>query len=190
MYAGKAVNAVPDQATAEIFCSPTEFENLKEAVKTIDGEFEFEKTEQGAKITAHGRAAHACMPQAGLNAASQLLLLLEKVFGSERIGSFCRFLQKKIGLETDGKSFAVNFEDEPSGALTLNLGILKIEDGCCYAGVDIRYPVTIDGEKIIGILKEGVEAERLEFCVDSHNPPLYLPEDSRLISLLKEEWIK
>ena len=73
-------------------------------------------------------------------------------------------------------------------SLTLNLGILKREDGCCYAGVDIRYPVTIDGEKIIGILKEGVEAERLEFCVDSHNPPLYLPEDSRLISLLKDSY--
>lgn len=186
--AGSVVNAVPDRAEAQIVCSIAEYENLKKTADGQEGTFQVERTPYGAYVTSLGKAAHAMQPQAGFNAAAHLVRLLARSFGAEALGGFLSFLDGGIGTETDGASMGVKQSDAQSGALTLNLGILNIQPDSQRAEIDIRYPVTSDGEAIVRTLKERVEKAGFTIGVSENTPPLYLPESSPLISLLSRSY--
>ena len=74
--------------------------------------------------------------------------------------------------------------DEPSGALTFNLGLVNIENGEGRFDIDIRYPATKSGAEIDKILAKSVEGTGLTYTLISDEPPLYLPKDGPLVSLL------
>ncbi len=188
LEAGVAVNAVPDRAEAGITCTEEHFQALLKEAEVSKGKFDFEKTPSGAKIVSHGIAAHAMQPETGLNAAAYLIELLCAVFPEQKLGSFLAFLHKAVGLEIDGTSFGVKQDDEPSGRLTFNLGLLKMGPSKACASIDIRYPVLASGEQIISEIEERVKKAGLKAEVTSHNPPLYLPDGSPLVDLLKESY--
>lgn len=59
-------------------------------------------------------------------------------------------------MELDGESLGVNFEDNESGKLTLNIGKTTLKDGVLEVCVDIRCPVHVANQKVIDIIKERV----------------------------------
>mgnify|MGYP000893316812 CR=1 FL=1 len=186
--AGIVYNAVPDQAQAVLNCSGRKTEELKKAAETAEGSFSFEPVPGGVRVRSKGKASHAMQPQEGFNAAAALIRFLSGVFSPEELGAFLSFLDRAVGFHYDGSGFGINQSDRESGPLTLNLGIVRVGADCARAGLDIRYPVTSDGENIFGEIKRRAEkaggsAELLE-----NSAPLYLPGDSRLISLLQEAY--
>ena len=50
-------------------------------------------------------------------------------------------------MEIDGESLGVNFEDEESGKLTLNIGKTLLKDGELEICMDIRCPVHTENKK-------------------------------------------
>lgn len=186
--AGTVVNAVPYKAVCEVACTEKEYEALSTMAANAEGSFELTRTAQGASIVSNGHASHAAWPENGKNAASYLCKLLEDQFGEERLGTFLRFIRKKIGLTTDGSLLGIQMSDEPSGPLTFNLGLVNIEDGQCSLTVDIRYPATKKGSDIAEILRRETEAFGLAFQLVSDAAPLYLPKDSKLITLLSDAY--
>lgn len=182
--AGTVPNAVPSKAECRIVCTADEFDRLKSAAKESGIEIEVARTEDGAKLLAKGKAAHAAAPSLGRNAASYLVELLHEVFGPERLGSFFGFIHEKIGLASDGSPLGVNISDEPSGPLTFNLGIVNVNSESCTLTVDIRYPATKEGKWVSDTIRGQVEAAGLEFVQLSDAVPLYLPKESQLVSLL------
>ena len=56
---GNAVNAVPDEAKALLYCSDSDENYLKDLSKKLGDDFTFTHTIDGLVITAGGRAAHA-----------------------------------------------------------------------------------------------------------------------------------
>ncbi|MCI1965197.1 MAG: Sapep family Mn(2+)-dependent dipeptidase [Oscillospiraceae bacterium] len=183
--AGAVYNAVPDRAEAVLSCSAGTVDALKKASASVEGSFTFTSVEAGIQIDAKGRASHAMQPQEGLNAAAALLCLLSKVLSEKELGGFLTFLNRSIGFHYDGSGIGVQQSDEESGPLTLNLGILRVEDGAARAGIDIRYPVTADGAQIFGKIKRRAEEAGFSAERGEDIPPLYLPGDSRLISILQ-----
>ncbi len=182
--AGTVANAVPAKAQCQIVCTEEELTGLKNAAADHEALFEFTRTADGASILAKGRAAHASTPAAGLNAASCLVDLLAKAFGVDRLGSFFRFVQEKIGLCSDGSKIGVALRDEPSGPLTFNLGLLSAGKDQCSLTVDIRYPATKDGGQISGTIEKAAQQAGLSYTLLSDAKPLYLPKESPLITLL------
>ena len=182
--AGTVSNAVPAKAECEISCSKEEAEKLIAAGKAAETEFEITATETGAKILAKGKAAHAAFPTGGCNAASHLVKLLAEVFGLERLGAFFRFTQEKIGLTSDGSLLGVAMSDEPSGPLTFNLGLVHADEQDCSLVVDIRYPATKEGKFISDTIQKAAEEAGLAYTLLSDAAPLYLPKESKLITLL------
>ena len=59
------------------------------------------------KLTVYGRAAHATLPELGVNAVGRMLVLLGKAGFEGEIGQFLLFLAEKIGTESDGKSLGI-----------------------------------------------------------------------------------
>ncbi len=181
---GTVPNAVPYKAEASVECDDAEFAMLCE--KSGD-DITVTRTDFGASLFSSGIANHASTPHLGKNAASYLIELLYDVFG-DKIGSFLSFIHKNIGTDFYGTNFGVNCEDEPSGKLTFNLGIVNLTDDCAKFIVDIRYPSTLDGEEIVGKIKNRVYENGLEFIEYDIQNPLYLPADSDFIKLLRESY--
>ena len=75
-------------------------------------------------IKSYGISAHASTPEKGKNAAMLLVKLLCELNLVKPQRCFIEFLNDKIGLDTSGKGLGVDFNDEISGNLTFNVGIV------------------------------------------------------------------
>ncbi|MFI3324629.1 MAG: Sapep family Mn(2+)-dependent dipeptidase [Clostridia bacterium] len=184
---GTVVNAVPYKAECEIICTESELEILQESAYKLDGEYVITTTETGATILSKGIAGHASRPETGRNAATYLVNLLHSVFG-DKIGTLATYVQKNIGFSLNGSIIGVACQDEPSGALTFNLGLMNINESTCNFDVDIRYPVTFDGNKILATIKSSLDANGLTLEDCDYQAPLYLPSDSDFIKLLTSSY--
>ncbi|MBR2109541.1 MAG: Sapep family Mn(2+)-dependent dipeptidase [Ruminococcus sp.] len=186
--AGNAVNAVPDEAKALLYFSDADTNNLKKNSKNYDGNFNFVDTIDGLVIESFGKAAHACEPEKGFNAASALVQLLNGELDSDEVGSLCGFIGYALRDETDGTSLGLKMRDFVSGDLSCNLGKIRLNDSKAYLTLDIRYPVTMNGMKIFKQVEKSASINDLNVEIIHHEPPLYLPKDSELISLLSEAY--
>ena len=91
-HSGNAVNAVPDLAYAILDSSNYDEQTLTRLADASDGNFEFKYTIDGLMIISRGKAAHACEPEKGYNAASALIDLIANTYEFEDIGSICSFI--------------------------------------------------------------------------------------------------
>ena len=159
-HSGMAVNAVPSQASA-----------------FVDREF-----------TAVGKASHGSTPELGVNAAANLIKTLSDIYGYAALGDLCTFLGKEIGSETDGRTLGIACDDEKSGSLTVNLGVVDIDKDVSHAFIDVRYPVTADFAMIIKKIGAKAAPYSLKVGVCNHEPPLYAAEHSPVIDILKNAY--
>ena len=104
---------------------------------------------------------------------------------NREFNEFREWFDKYFGMEIDGKSLGINFSDEDSGALSLNLGKIKVEDGKVELCLDIRNPVSIPNERVIETLQEVLKGTAI-VEVNSNSPALYVAKDSFLVSTLMD----
>lgn len=187
-HAGKAVNIVPDTAYAMMDCSENDDHQLVRFADAMSNRFEFHYTIDGLMIISHGQSSHACEPTKGVNAAMALVELLASNFNYVQLGSICSFLNSCVGLETNGNSMGIKMRDSISGELTVNVGTIHIGDTYATATMDVRYPVTMDGNAILYRIKKLASNENLNVKVLSHLKPLNIDEDAPIISLLSSSF--
>ncbi len=183
-HSGKAVNAVPDIAYALLDSSDYDEQRLMRLADAGGGNFEFNYTIDGLMIISRGKAAHACQPEKGVNAAAELIDLIANAYDVEDIGTLCSFIDYALNRETNGRSFGIKMSDAVSGALTVNLGTVHIEDETAFAELDIRYPVTVNGDYVFRQFKNVAERSGIKVEITHHEKPLYVKKDSELIGLL------
>ena len=179
--AGKAVNAVPDLAYVLLDSSDYDEQRLMRLADASPGSFEFNYTIDGLMIVSRGKAAHACEPEKGKNAAALLIDLITHAYDLHEIGALASFIHYALNCETNGRSLGLKMSDGVSGPLTVNLGVIHIEGHTAEAYFDIRYPVTVSGEKIIAQFRAVAEYNGMQVEVVHHDKPLYLEKDSPLI---------
>lgn len=185
--AGTAVNAVPGTARAWLCLNPQKRKQLSELTKDLS---HITLKDQGElfEICCQGKAAHGAEPELGVNAASTLIRLLYQVLSPEELGPLFTFAAEKIALEYDGASLRIQMSDEPSGPLTLNLGLVSAEDGQETLSLDIRYPVTAHKDRILSSLSQAAVPYDIAITETSHMEPLYIPKDAPMIGLLKDSY--
>lgn len=188
LHSGKAINAVPDIAYALLDSSNYDEQNLLELSKKTEGNFEFNSTIDGLMVISRGKAAHACEPHKGFNAASALVELLAKAYTSTEIGTICDFIDIALGNETDGCSLGLKTHCSISGDLTVNLGYIHIEGNEARAAFDIRYPVSITGGSVYRQFRYAAKHNKLDVKVLNHEKPLYIEKDSELVKLLSNAY--
>lgn len=138
------------------------------------------------KITSEGISAHGSTPEVGVNAIAHLLNFLEKL--DLQIGdltNFIRFYSRFIGLEINGQSIGCGFEDDQSGQLTFNPGVLELTEEKVALTVNIRYPVTFKDFIVESGIGEALDNPFNVSCKTiSHTEPIYMPKDHKLIQSL------
>ena len=188
MHSGKAVNAVPDTAYALLDCTENEDHQLARLTDAKKGSFEFYYTIDGMMVLSRGEAAHASTPEKGLNAATALIDLLTSNFALPTMGTIPAFISHYIGTDIDGVMLGIKMRDKESGPLTVNVGTVHIDEGYATCTIDIRYPVTANGEEILDKIRKVGEREGVHVKLLEHNPPLNMDKDSDIIRLLSESY--
>ena len=190
MEAGEAFNAVPSEC--EVFLDGSvDIDTLKASADKGFSEgypVTIEKTEDGKiRMLVKGLAAHGSMPFLGVNAAVSAAMILCDALG-EKAGKMLHFAKDVIGRDPYGKTAGVYFEDE-NGVLTLNLGLLRFENGEGWLGTDIRFPVTGTGAYATGLYRAMAEKYGIRADIPTPSEPHFVPEDSELVTkLLKVYW--
>lgn len=186
--AGRAVNSVPDTASASFACDDEVFSALQAFAPGCAIEAGVQKADGGVSLSARGRAEHAMNAPKGLNAATHLLKLISQAADPTGFDPLFKFMLNAIGTETDGGSLGIKCSDEPSGDLTVNLGLVHVDEAQCELALDIRYPVTFSGNIISGKIAEAAAQYGLTCETTEDLPPLYLSENSQIAAFLGDAY--
>ena len=185
---GDANNVVPSDAYVFLRGGRAEREKLEQAAGSMSGSFGVWDVETVVKAECIGKPAHACEPEKGINAAAGLAGLLCRAFDKKYLGGLIAFVDECIGGQTNGESVGIKMSDKESGALSLTLSKLLIEEKRAKAVLDIRYPVTVKGETILRGVRSSAEKYGLEVKVIDEEAPLFLGEDSELMNVLSKAY--
>ncbi|MDU4950845.1 MAG: dipeptidase PepV [Clostridium sp.] len=187
---GKRSNIVPDcckckiSYTNSVFLQYFKDETIKERYK-----IEIENGNGYLIVTAAGVAAHGSTPQSGDNAISNLLLYLNEVMTfKDDFTNFLNDFNNVIAKEYNGKKLGIDFQDEESGKLTLNLGIIDGNEKEVSMRFNVRYPVTIKLDDILRHIDTSLSGTEFQFKMGHHNAPLHFPKDHDLVKSLKKAY--
>ncbi|MBQ6653915.1 MAG: Sapep family Mn(2+)-dependent dipeptidase [Erysipelotrichaceae bacterium] len=176
--ASSAHNIVPAKCTVTL--KPNCYDPRRLADYLNEHEISFELKDD--VLTVNGAAAHASLPEKGVNALSYAMEALHYAGIDDE---FVNVYHDLVGLDYNGKNASVGFEDE-YGKLTMNLGVAEKKDGDVCASIDIRFPVTMKKEDIIRPLEEAGQGYIIETeGVD----PLFFPLDHPMIKALMKAYV-
>ena len=174
MTGGSAFNAVPDT----MFYDDVMHEEL--ASKLDELGFAYEWKEDGIEVK--GKAAHAMIPEEGINAISRLCIALHAV-GIE--SKAINFIAQELGEDPYATRIFGDCSDEPSGKLKFNVGLINLSEKE-QISIDTRIPVTVSKEEIVKKLSAAAARYGLEYKEFDWLPPLYLPKDHPVIADVDE----
>ena len=187
---GTRSNVVPEHAEALLVADREKLQRLKGLIERLPREdFSVSVTldERGLAVAVEGAAAHASTPEKGRNAIGKLLEVLDAVHGLEDDQSL-QFLARNIGTEWTGHRVGVDFSDEISGPLTLNLGTLHVDHDDSTAVINIRYPIKVTSKQVTDQFVDKLLGTRVEFTVVSDSVPHYVDPGTPLIQTLQKAY--
>ncbi|MCL2201261.1 MAG: Sapep family Mn(2+)-dependent dipeptidase [Oscillospiraceae bacterium] len=185
---GKTMNIVPHRATAEIEgFTLSEAEGFCKDYSAKTGA-EISAVEQGGKltITSLGKAAHASTPQLGNNAQTALVEMLAAMpFAKSQSFTYLQALNRLFSHgDCNGKALGIAMEDEISGKLTVNFGVLSFSEQDFTANFDSRTPACADSVDIKGITIAALEKENIQVTEAKLSHCHHTPGDSPFVKTL------
>lgn len=132
------------------------------------------------KIVVKGIPAHSSEPQTGANAIGYMSkVLISLLDGESNLYKTMSFIHEYFNHK-DYLGLALNIatEDEPSGQLTNNVGLISLKENRLEMHVNSRYPVTMDYEKYLEQLQTCIEKNGYSLEVEDHLAPVYKSLDS------------
>ena len=132
-------------------------------------------------ISASGTPAHASIPHEGDNAIVKLMGYLADILPDEDgIKGIAKMAHQGF-QDYHGKGLGIDCEDEATGLLTLNLGVIGYDGNMLDMEFDIRQPVTLSMEKLMDDLQHRMEGCKLDI---RGAKGLYWPKDHGLVATL------
>ncbi len=184
LQGGTVQNAVPSRAWAAFRCQGDGEQQLKEAYEKEAGQaVTLRKEGERWILKAEGLGAHAMQPWEGKNAIQMLLPVFSRL-ELGKAGQWLEAVRQLFGEGWKGSGLGVACEDQLSGPLTLNLGTIQVENGKGVCGVDIRYPIHVDGSRLWNTIQANCQEKGMEARVGRQRDPLYVPEKSPLVQTL------
>ncbi|MGG0594922.1 dipeptidase PepV [Bacillus altitudinis] len=185
---GMRLNMVPDEARAIVAAANDhDAESLKTAFAAYLAENqltgETNHTADGLTFTLKGVSVHAMEPANGTNAGIHMANFLCAHELDERGLAFTSQINALFDQDTRGQKLGIACKDDISGDLTLNVGTIRYsQNEEAKLGLNVRYPVTADGEEV----KKGIERIKgaaIEKFDDS--PPHHVSKDHPLVKTLQ-----
>ncbi len=178
---GTAANIVPAHAYAELILPK---EKREEILALVEEGISIRENLDGVRIEAEGISAHGGSPWEGVNAIGRLLHFLNRLSLEGEGKEVISLLAEKIGTEWNGESLGIAMEDEESGPLTCNLGVLRGNDKELMFKLNYRYPVTANREQCEPLVTKTMEKVGLISAEISFKEAIYMAPESDLVQLL------
>lgn len=160
--------------------------DISKLAKENDIKFEVSNKEDEINLKVFGVSAHGSTPEKGVNAIMQTVKILSKLnLAQEDIRDFINFLNDNIGEDVYGEKFGILLEDEASGKLSFNVGVIDLDDKSGRITLNLRYPVTKTLDDMMIPFKKRLEGTKIEIENFEHQKPLYFSPDHPLIKTLK-----
>ena len=172
MAGGSAFNAVPDTMLYE-------GERQDDLARKLDA-LGFAYTRKPNGIEIHGKAAHAMIPEEGINAIARLCIALHAI-GVE--SKAVDFIAQEVGEDPNATRIFGACADEPSGKLKFNVGMIDLGE-VERISIDCRIPVTVAKAEIVSKLSAAAARYGLEYKEFDWLAPIYLPKDHFMIETL------
>ena len=178
METGERPNVIAGESRALLEGGEELARRIRDYAAETGLDYRAETTAEGVWATAVGISGHSAYP-AGKRSAIGMMLKLLKKLGA--VGGIA-VLADAVGLESDGRSLGCACEDGISGALTNNMGILRLEKGEWYGTLDFRCPVEADQEKLKEACRNHLPG--IQVKVTTQKAPHHVPADSELVTSL------
>jgi succinyl-diaminopimelate desuccinylase len=169
---GSAFNAVPDT----MLYTGERQDDLARKLDSLG--FPYTRKEQGIEI--HGKAAHAMIPEEGINAIARLCIALRAI-GIE--SKAIDFIAQEIGEDPNATRIFGACVDEPSGRLKVNVGMIDLGE-VERTSIDCRIPVTVSKAEIVAKLSAAAARYGLAYKEFDWLAPIYLPKEHFMIETL------
>jgi predicted dipeptidase len=169
---GSAFNAVPDVVVYDGRDQNTLAHKLDELG------FAYTRTTNSIEI--QGKAAHAMVPEEGINAIARLCIALQAIGVTSKA---VRFVVEAVGEDPHATNIFGNCADESSGKLKFNVGKIALNNEE-QLSIDCRLPVTVAKEEIVTKLQTAAARYGLTYHEFDWLAPLYLPLDHFIIQTL------
>ena len=185
---GSRANVVPDYCEAKIITEDPAnvISYLSEYKYENPCDIKYQRQDGAVILKSYGVSAHGSTPEQGTNAIMQLLGFLGTLpLDGTDIGSFIDFANKYINTELNGTSLNIDLEDEVSGKLIFNVGIINYSGSEVQLTINIRYPVTYKLEDVLKPLELKLFENNIELKNLIEDKPLYYPKDHFLIKTLQ-----
>ncbi len=193
--AGIKANVVPGKAFATIELGSVTLEDIRPIIDEAEKELgiEFLLTAQDSleddpiyTITAVGAGAHASSPEAGKNALTALLNLVNRLPLAECAQK--DYVKKLTGLfphgDLNGEALGIKMKDELSGDLTLVLSLLTIDGGSLDGTFDARCPICSNEENTLKVVKEAMAQKGMTLHNKEMTPPHHVDGNSDFVKTL------
>ena len=103
------------------------------------------------------------------------------------MSDFIKLYNERIGFKHNGEAIGCGFEDEESGKLDFNPGVIKLEDGEICLTVNIRYPIDSSGDKVYDGIRENLKDSSVKLIEgEGEMKPLYVSKDNFLVETLMQ----
>lgn len=139
-------------------------------------------TLEGNELSVSGVASHASLPDLGVNAISYAM---EGLYVAGLNDEATSVYHKLVGTSIHGENMNIAFKDE-YGDLSFNIGLaFKKDEMLCFT-IDIRYPVTLTTDYVVGEFTKNSEGYISNIA---GGDPLFFPPDHPMISALMDAYV-
>ncbi len=191
---GSAANMVPDYAEAIFDVVDLDLikSKLESYSKIKDYPISMELEGSVVKIIAKGVSAHGSTPEKGESAISYLMDFLGYIFGQKckkchlcDLYKFTKFYNNRISFKHHGEGIGCGLEDDISGKLNFNPGLIKIEEDKIVLTVNVRYPIKSSAQEVYDGIRENLKDTPVKLIEDEGDKkPLYVEKDNFLVEKL------
>jgi len=192
MEGGSKANVVPQSAFAVV--EGMELPVLQEAAAKAEAEWKASFTilpeETGARVRVRGSAAHASTPEMGNNAVTALLQMLKQLPLAKSDGHDKVIALAELFPHNDfgGKGLDIAMEDDISGELTINLGILEYSPERLQGEIDSRTPICADDKNVTEVIRVKMKDKGIYLEEGNMIPPHHVPEETVFVRTLLESY--
>lgn len=180
---GERYNVVPDHAEAKVKGNFTDSFKLFLQERNVKGSVEQEGELFTYKL--EGVGAHAMQPHKGKNAGVYLAEFLQ-----DKIHSNTLDLVAKVLSDSSFKKIGLDYSDEEMGALTMNVGVIRIENKTAKVGLNLRYPKGWIVSEFLKQLGEFAQQNHLKTTLLSDDPVHFVDKTDPFIQTLHDAYIK
>ncbi len=185
---GNAPNMVPDYCeailkTEDVLAVEEKFNKF---VKDNNYPLSIEKQDNIIKIKGEGKSAHGSTPEKGDNAISYVIKFLGEILdGDCDICDFVKMYNKKIAFKHHGEDIGCGFEDDVSGKLSFNPGVIEGNKDEIKITINVRYPIKSSSKEVYDGIRENLKDTNIELIEkEGESKPLYMPKDHFLVQKL------